>query len=132
MGHGVEIYVFDTGESVKIMDLAKQMIRLKGLRYSNAIDIKTIGLRLGEKIFDERLANDENIKKTHHKKIMIAKVNISDVEEKRMKIEELCALVQRANPEKVKIKIVTLIKAIFPEFKSKNSIFESLDRLKKH
>jgi len=132
MGHGVEIYVFDTGESVKIMDLAKQMIRLKGLRYSNDIDIKTIGLRLGEKIFDELLANDENIKKTHQKKIMIAKVNISDVEEKRMKIEELCALVQRANPEKVKIKIVTLIKAIFPEFKSKNSIFESLDRLKKH
>lgn len=132
MGHGGEIYVFDMGESVKILDLAKQMIRLKGLNYPNDIDIKTIGLRPGEKIFEELLANDENTEKTHHEKIMIAKVNISDVEEKRTKIDELCALVQRANPEKDKIKIVTLIKAIVPEFKSKNSIFESLDHLKKY
>lgn len=127
MGNGGEIYVFDMGESVKIIDLAKQMIRLKGLSYPEDIDIKIVGLRPGEKIFEELLANDENTEKTHHEKIMIAKVNTFDVEEKRKKIDDLCSLVQKANPEKDKMEIVALIKAIVPEFKSQNSIFESLD-----
>ena len=127
MGNGGEIYVFDMGESVKIIDLAKQMIRLKGLSYPEDIDIKVVGLRPGEKIFEELLANDENTEKTHHEKIMIAKVNTFDVEEKRKKIDDLCSLVQKANPEKDKMGIVALIKAIVPEFKSQNSIFESLD-----
>ncbi|WP_293887118.1 MULTISPECIES: polysaccharide biosynthesis protein [unclassified Sphingobacterium] len=127
MGNGGEIYVFDMGDSVKIIDLAKQMIRLKGLHYPNDIDIQIVGLRPGEKIFEELLANDENTEKTHHEKIMIAKVNTLDVEEKRKKIDELCQLVQRANPESDKMQIVSSIKAIVPEFKSQNSIFESLD-----
>ncbi|CAM3820470.1 polysaccharide biosynthesis protein [Sphingobacterium prati] len=130
MGNGGEIYVFDMGEPVKIMDLAKQMIRLKGLRYPEDVDIKVVGLRPGEKIFEELLANDENTEKTHHEKIMIAKVNTLDVAEKRKKIDELCQLVQRANPEKDKMQIVGLVKAIVPEFRSQNSIFESLDHLK--
>lgn len=129
MGNGGEIYVFDMGESVKIMDLAKQMIRLKGLNYPEDIDINIVGLRPGEKIFEELLANDENTEKTHHEKIMIAKVNTLDVEDKRKKIDDLCQLVQRANPEKDKMEIVALIKAIVPEFRSQNSIFESLDHL---
>ncbi len=127
MGNGGEIYVFDMGESVKIMDLAKQMVRLKGLNYPEDIDIKIVGLRPGEKIFEELLAHDENTEKTHHEKIMIAKVNTLDLEEKHKKIYELCRLVQRANPERDKMQIVASIKAIVPEFKSQNSIFESLD-----
>lgn len=132
MGNGGEIYVFDMGDSVKIMDLAKQMIRLKGLRYPEDVDIKIVGLRPGEKIFEELLANDENTERTHHEKIMIAKVNTLDVGEKRKKIDELCQLVQRGNPEKDKMQIVALLKAIVPEFRSQNSIFESLDHLKEH
>ena len=93
MGNGGEVYVFDMGESVKIMDLAKQMIRLKGLNYPDDIDIKIVGLRPGEKIFEELLANDENTEKTHHEKIMIAKVNTIDLEEKRKRIDELCKLI---------------------------------------
>lgn len=130
MGDGGEVYVFDMGESVKILDLAKQMIRLKGLNYPEDIDIKIVGLRPGEKIFEELLANDENTEKTHHEKIMIAKVNTIDLEEKRKRIDELCQLVQRANPESDKMQIVAFIKAIVPEFRSQNSIFESLDPLK--
>lgn len=130
MGNGGEVYVFDMGESVKILDLAKQMIRLKGLNYPEDIDIKIVGLRPGEKIFEELLANDENTEKTHHEKIMIAKVNTIDLEEKRKRIDELCQLVQRANPESDKMQIVAFIKAIVPEFRSQNSIFESLDPLK--
>lgn len=129
MGNGGEIYVFDMGESVKIMDLAKQMIRLKGLNYPEDIDIKIVGLRPGEKIYEELLANNENTEHTHHEKIMIAKVNMHDVQEKQKKIEELCQLVKRANPENDKMAIVALIKAIVPEFRSQNSIFESLDPL---
>jgi Predicted nucleoside-diphosphate sugar epimerases len=130
MGNGGEIYVFDMGESVKIMDLAKQMIRLKGLNYPEDIDIKIVGLRPGEKIYEELLANNENTEHTHHEKIMIAKVNMHDVQEKQKKIDELCQLVKRANPENDKMEIVALIKAIVPEFRSQNSIFESLDPLK--
>jgi len=129
MGNGGEIYVFDMGESVKIMDLAKQMIRLKGLNYPEDIDIKIVGLRPGEKIYEELLANNENTEHTHHEKIMIAKVNMHDVQEKQKKIEDLCQLVKRANPENDKMAIVALIKAIVPEFRSQNSIFESLDPL---
>lgn len=129
MGNGGEIYVFDMGESVKIMDLAKQMIRLKGLSYPDDIDIKIVGLRPGEKIYEELLANDENTEKTYHEKIMIAKVNTLDMDEKRKKIDELCQLVQQANPEADKMRLVALIKEIVPEFRSQNSIFESLDHL---
>ncbi|MGJ1403298.1 polysaccharide biosynthesis protein [Sphingobacterium siyangense] len=127
MGNGGEIYVFDMGESVKIMDLAKQMIRLKGLSYPEDIDIKIVGLRPGEKIYEELLANGENTEKTHHEKIMIAKVNTLNMEENKIKIDELCQLIQKANPQTDKMKMVALLKEIVPEFKSQNSIFENLD-----
>lgn len=127
MGKGGEIFVFDMGESVKIMDLAKKMIRLKGLSYPDDIDIKVVGLRPGEKIYEELLANDENTEKTHHEKIMIAQVNSVDVIEKRRKIEALCALVQSETGRIDHMSMVSLIKEIVPEFKSQNSVFEKLD-----
>lgn len=127
MGKGGEIFVFNMGDSVKIMDLAKQMIRLKGLYYPEDIDIKIVGLRPGEKIYEELLANDENTERTHHEKIMIAKVNNYDLEQKRIKIDTLCSLIKIASPIDDKMKMVGLIKEIVPEYKSQNSIFESLD-----
>ena len=128
MGSGGEVFVFDMGTPVKIMDLAKQMIRLKGLEYPTDIDIKIVGLRPGEKIYEELLANDENTEKTHHEKIMIAKVNTTDVLEKKKKIEQLCALVKQADPEQAQQQLVALMKEIVPEFKSQNSVFEKLDK----
>lgn len=127
MGNGGEIYVFDMGESIKIMDLAKRMISLKGLAYPDDIDIKITGLRPGEKIYEELLANDENTEKTHHEKIMIAKVASSDLAAKCKKIDELCSLIETADPQKDQMKMVALIKEIVPEFRSQNSIFEVLD-----
>lgn len=129
MGMGGEIFVFDMGKPVEIMDLAKQMIRLKGLEYPGDIDIQIVGLRPGEKIFEELLANDENTTKTHHKKIMIAKVNTADVAEKKKKIETLCALAKQVHPQEQKEQLVALMKEIVPEFKSQNSIFAELDKV---
>ena len=76
MGNGGEIYVFDMGESVKIIDLAKKMITLSGLTIGKDIEIKITGLRPGEKLFEELLANEENTIPTHHKKILIAKTSV--------------------------------------------------------
>ena len=70
MGDGGEIFIFDMGESVKIFDLAKNMIKLSGLRYPEDINIKITGLRPGEKLYEELLANGENTLPTYHKKIM--------------------------------------------------------------
>ena len=128
MGKGGEIFVFDMGEPVKIMDLAKQMIRLKGYNYPEDIDIKIVGLRPGEKIFEELLANGENTEKTYHEKIMIAKVNTPDLALQKTRIEQLCALAKTADPNDDKMKLVQLVKDIVPEFRSQNSIFTSLDK----
>jgi len=128
MGKGGEIFVFDMGEPVKIMDLAKQMIRLKGYNYPEDIDIKVVGLRPGEKIFEELLANGENTEKTYHEKIMIAKVNTPDLALQETRIEQLCALAKTADPNDDKMKLVQLVKDIVPEFRSQNSIFTSLDQ----
>jgi len=128
MGKGGEIFVFDMGEPVKIMDLAKQMIRLKGYNYPEDIDIKVVGLRPGEKIFEELLANGENTEKTYHEKIMIAKVNTPDLAMQKARIEQLCASAKTADPNDDKMKLVQMIKDIVPEYRSQNSIFTSLDR----
>ena len=128
MGKGGEIFVFDMGEPVKIMDLAKQMIRLKGYNYPEDIDIKVVGLRPGEKIFEELLANGENTEKTYHEKIMIAKVNTPDLALQKTRIEELCGLAKTADPNEDKMKLVQLVKDIVPEFRSQNSVFTSLDK----
>ena len=78
MGIGGELFIFDMGESVRIYDLAKNMIKLSGLRYPEDIDIKITGLRPGEKLYEELLANGENTLPTYHKKIMISKVRELD------------------------------------------------------
>jgi FlaA1/EpsC-like NDP-sugar epimerase len=130
MGKGGEIFVFDMGKSVKIMDLAKRMIRLKGYQYPKDIDIKITGLRPGEKIFEELLANDENTQKTHHKKIMIAKVNQENIDEKQGLLEQLCQMVNDSGNTSVEtLELVKLLKNIVPEYISQNSVFEGLDNV---
>ncbi len=125
MGQGGEIFVFDMGSSVKIMDLAKRMIRLKGYRYPEDIDIKIVGLRPGEKIFEELLANGENTLETHHPKIMIAKINHENLTFKCEKLKELVTMtsLQKMDP----MSLVKVLKEIVPEFKSQNSDFSVLD-----
>ena len=75
MGKGGEIYIFDMGKSVKVVNLAKKMIQLSGLELNKDIEIKFTGLRPGEKLYEELLNNAENTQPTHHPKIMIAKIN---------------------------------------------------------
>ncbi len=128
MGNGGEIYVFDMGKSVKIIDLAKRMISLSGLKYPDDIDIQITGLRPGEKIYEELLANDENTAKTHHEKIMIAKVRECDHDELESKINELIIFAQNHFTRKDNLELVTLIKNIVPEYKSQNSAYEALDK----
>ena len=122
MGEGGEIFIFDMGESVKIFDLAKNMIRLSGLRYPEDIDIKITGLRPGEKLYEELLANGENTLPTYHKKIKISKVREVEYAKTRSKIDELCITNMFFNGNTVK-----LMKEIVPEYVSKNSDFCELD-----
>ena len=121
MGHGGEIYIFDMGEPVKILDLAKRMISLSG---RGDVKITFTGLRHGEKLYEELLNTKELTKPTYHEKIMIANVREYDFEEVNEKIEELIALSYTFD----EMKIVGGMKAIVPEFISKNSCFEKLDK----
>ena len=122
MGNGGEIFVFDMGESVKIIDLARKMIKLSGLVEGKDIEIKVTGLRPGEKLYEELLAKDENTITTYHPKILIAKVRESDNLVKT-KIEQLISLYNLQNNQN----IVKLMKEIVPEYKSNNSEFSNLD-----
>jgi len=125
MGEGGEIYIFDMGKSVKIFDIAKKMIYLSGLKYPEDIDIKISGLRPGEKLYEELLANGENTIPTHHKKIMIAKLKDIDCDFTSTIIEEL----SRENQFMTDYERVSLLKKIVPEYVSKNSIHEKLDKI---
>ena len=89
MGKGGEIYIFDMGKSVRIYDIAKKMIYLSGLKYPEDIYIKITGLRPGEKLYEELLADGENTTKTYHEKIMIAKTQELDADLVKAKIETL-------------------------------------------
>jgi FlaA1/EpsC-like NDP-sugar epimerase len=123
MGIGGEIYVFDMGESVKIIDLAKKIISLSGLELGKDIDIKITGLRPGEKLYEELLANEENTLPTHHDKILIAKIRAADSHD-ISKIDQLINSLQiDSNSE-----LVQKMKDIVPEFISNNSEFEKLDK----
>jgi FlaA1/EpsC-like NDP-sugar epimerase len=123
MGDGGEIYVFDMGESVKIIDLAKKMISLSGLELGRDIDIKITGLRPGEKLYEELLANEENTLPTHHEKILIAKTRLAS-ENQIIQIEELTNVLTVKN----NTQLVQTMKEIVPEFISNNSEFEKLDK----
>lgn len=125
MGEGGEIYIFDMGKSVKIFNMAKRMISLSGLKYPEDIDIIFTGLRPGEKLYEELLANGENTTNTYHEKIMIAKNNELSSTIVTDKINELCQLNKQLKNED----IVRLIKDIVPEYISNNSVFEKLDKV---
>ena len=122
MGQGGEIFVFDMGKSVKIIDLAKKMIRLSGLELGKDIELKVIGLRPGEKLYEEVLAKEENTVKTHHPQILIAKTRTQDLSQ----LNEISELIQMFEDQK-NIQLVKKMKKIVPEFISNNSEFEMLD-----
>lgn len=128
MGKGGEIFVFDMGKSIKIFDLAKRMIKLSGYKYPEQIDIKIVGLRPGEKIYEELLADDENTIKTHHEKIMIANVNRKKCEDVVSQINNICSYTVLTEKSRNNIELVRRIKLIVPEYKSQNSTFEALDK----
>jgi FlaA1/EpsC-like NDP-sugar epimerase len=124
MGKGGEIFVFDMGRSVKILDLAKKMIKLSGLELGKDIEIKITGLRPGEKLYEELLNTSENTLPTHHKEIMIAKVRDYSLQEIEDRLNELSERIV----EEDEMRIVGQLKRIVPEFISQNSVFASLDK----
>lgn len=123
MGKGGEIFVFDMGESVKIYDLAKKMILLSGLKLGKDIEIVEIGLRPGEKLYEELLALQENTKPTYHPKILIADVESYEHSEILAKVEDLKSILEDCD----NLLMVGKLKNLVPEFVSNNSIFASLD-----
>lgn len=124
MCHGNDIFIFDMGESVKIVDLASRMIELAGLKVGSDIQIEYTGLRPGEKLYEEVLANEENTLPTPHAKIRIAKVRAYDYEDAKEYAERLSELARLVDIEQA----VSLMKEIVPEFVSKNSRFERFDK----
>ena len=123
MGKGGEVYVFDMGEPVKIMDMAKKMIRLSGFEPNKDIDIKVTGLRPGEKLYEELLASSENTLPTHHPKILRAKVNTF----KHHTIKEQLDILTEIMIDGDVVGMVRKVKNIVPEYISQNSEFEALD-----
>jgi len=123
MGKGGEIFIFDMGKSVRIVDLAKRMISLSGLTLGKDIQVRFTGLRPGEKLFEELLNSKENTIPTHHPRILIAKVREYDPGKVTLQIDELIRLAVLGHEKEV----VQKMKVIVPEFISQNSIFEELD-----
>jgi len=124
MGKGGEIYIFDMGKPVKIIDLAKKMIRLAGFIPDKDIMIKIVGLRPGEKLYEELLNDTSKTLPTHHEKIMIAQEVYDDFERLQYLTEDLIQLASDYSGTEV----VQKMKEIVPEFISMNSSFQSLDK----
>jgi FlaA1/EpsC-like NDP-sugar epimerase len=125
MGKGGEIFIFDMGKSVKIYDLAKKMIQLSGLVPGRDIDIVFTGLREGEKLYEELLNQKENTLRTHHQKIMIAKVQ----EYAYLEIDKYVELFNDLVNDRNELKMVALMKELVPEFRSNYSRYEVLDQV---
>ncbi len=123
MGCGGEILVFDMGKEEKIVDLARKMIQLSGLEPDVDIKIEFTGLRPGEKLYEELLSSNENTKSSHDK-IQIAQSHVIDREGLDKQIKRLVLTARQAK----QMDTVRLMKEIAPEFKSKNSPFEELDK----
>ena len=123
IGNGGEIFIFDMGKSVRIYDLAVKMIKLSGLTLDKDIKIEFTGLRPGEKLYEELLANQENTIRTDYRKILIAKVRTYEYEKVAADID---TLISYCNDDPYKI--VAKMKEIVPEFKSNNSVFEVLNK----
>lgn len=124
MGKGGEIFVFDMGEPVKILDLAKRMIKLSGFEPNLDIKIIYTGLRPGEKLYEELLSDDAKTLATHNEKILISKDPNMEFED----IEKYTNQIVKAALRREKIQVVQILKEIVPEFKSNNSIYEVLDK----
>ena len=123
MGNGGEIFIFDMGEPVKIIDLAKKMILLAGLIPEIDIKIKIIGLRPGEKLYEELLNDNSKTAPTHNSKIMIANDTSTDYDLLFTEVEKLIAFANNNNNNK----LVSKMKEIVPEFVSMNSQYNRLD-----
>ena len=123
MGEGGEIFVFDMGDSVKIVDLAKKMIRLSGLELGKDIQIQYTGLRPGEKLYEELLNKEENTKPTYHHKILIANIKTYQIDQVTQSIENFKTALSKQDS----FELVGILKATIPEYKSENSEFSSLD-----
>ncbi len=125
---GTQIFVFDMGESVKIDDLAKRMIDLAGLKLGEDIQIQYVGLRPGEKLYEEVLSNKENTIETTHNRIFIAKV-------REYSYKDALAAVEEMEEESIFVQIPEMVrkmKAFVPEFISNNSVFEQFDHVEQH
>lgn len=124
MGNGGEIFIFDMGKPVKIIDLAHKMIRLAGFVPNKEIKIEIVGLRPGEKLYEELLNNSAKTLATHHEKIMIAQELCDDYYYVKESIEKLVSEAHTHNNDN----IVSQMKRLVPEFVSMNSTFQSLDQ----
>ena len=123
MGNGGEIYVFDMGDPVKILDLAKRMIKLSGYIPDEDIKISFIGLRPGEKLYEELLSENTVNIPTHNEKIMISKDYCEDF----ATVDSYFVKIVQSAIDKDKFEVVSLLKDLVPEFISNNSVFEKLD-----
>ncbi|OOG64219.1 nucleoside-diphosphate sugar epimerase/dehydratase [Flavobacterium sp. A45] len=124
MGNGGEIYIFDMGKPVRILDLAKKMIKLAGFIPDRDIKIEVVGLRPGEKLYEELLNDTAKTIPTYHEKIMIAEEIQDEFENLHVDINELIGIANFFDNDD----IVAKMKVIVPEFKSMNSTFEILDK----
>lgn len=124
MGKGGEIYVFDMGEPVKILDLATRMIKLSGFEPETDIKIIFTGLRPGEKLYEELLSDDAKTLPTSHEKILISKDPVMEFSDIETAVNEVVSSASHHD----KVKVVMLLKDIVKDFKSNNSIYESLDK----
>ncbi|AOW08139.1 polysaccharide biosynthesis protein [Flavobacterium gilvum] len=124
MGNGGEIYIFDMGKPVRILDLAKKMIKLAGFVPERDIKIEVVGLRPGEKLYEELLNDTAKTLPTYHEKIMIAQEIQDEFENLHLDINELIGIANFFDNDD----IVSKMKVIVPEFKSMNSTFEILDK----
>jgi hypothetical protein len=112
MGRGGEIFILDMGEPVKIVDLARDLIRLSGLRPDHGIEIRFTGIRPGEKLFEELSLREECAEKTQHPRIFIGRLQPQDWEEINRRVEELGALARGAEPDRIRAKF----KEVVPEY----------------
>lgn len=123
MGQGGEIYLFDMGEPVKIIDLARKMIRMAGYLPEKDISIAIMGLRPGEKLYEELLVDTSKALPTHHEKILIAQESIADFNRIPDMVDNLIGKTKTESP----LELVRYMKTMVPEFVSNNSEFEVLD-----
>lgn len=124
MGAGGEVFVFDMGQPVKIVDLARRMIKLSGFEPGVDMRIVYTGLRPGEKLYEELLSDNTKTLPTHNEKIMISK----DPTMSYAEIDELVTRIVEAASDPAKVEVVKILKKIVPEFKSNNSVYEMLDQ----